>query len=76
MKITACVCYPVYVQIEIADTASEDEKIESLFQEADRMFETSSISPVIHDCSDKSLEDPSLMVMSNEFMTSLRGILP
>ena len=55
MKITACVCYPIYVEIEIPDTASEEEKREALLNEADQRFETSSITPVITECSDESL---------------------
>lgn len=55
MKITACVCYPVYVEVEVPDTASEEEKREVLLNEADQKFESSSIAPVITECSDESL---------------------
>jgi hypothetical protein len=55
MKITACVCYPVYVEVEVPDMASEDEKRAALLDKADEMVETSTITPVIHECSDESI---------------------
>lgn len=55
MKIRACVCYPVYVEVEVPDTANEDEKRAALIDEADLVMESSTITPVITECSDESI---------------------
>ena len=48
-KITATVVYPVYVQIEIQENASIEEVEELILDEAERLFNTSTVEPLIQD---------------------------
>jgi len=53
MKIRATVVYPVYVTVEIKEKPKTEEKINILrnkiFDEADKLYDCSSIKPIIHD---------------------------
>jgi hypothetical protein len=57
VTITATVNFPCYVQVEIDENATEDEKREAILNQADHILETSSIDPIIHECSDEDLID-------------------
>lgn len=57
--ITATVVYPVYVTVDIpVKEYLDDEEIrEMILDEADRLFDSSSITPLIHECSNEDLID-------------------
>jgi len=61
MKIEACVCYPVYVWVEVKEEPETDEDIfklrEKIIQEAYKMYDSSSVKPVIREANLPELVD-------------------
>ena len=48
-KVTAIVTYPVTIQLEVNDDLTEEEIEELVLNNAEQIFESSTIEPVIHD---------------------------
>lgn len=48
-KVTAIVTYPVSIQLEVNDDLTEEEIEELVLNNAEQIFESSTIEPVIHD---------------------------
>ena len=61
MEIEACVCYPVYIRVEVREKPETDEDIfklrEKIIQEADKIYDSSSVKPVIHEANLPELVD-------------------
>lgn len=51
MKVFATVMWPVSVEIELAEDIDEFEAQEQIKAVASEILETSTIKPIIHDCS-------------------------
>ena len=51
------VAYPVYVDIEIDVNATEEQIGESLLEEADKVFDTSTIKPIVVDYHEKQKQE-------------------
>ena len=60
MKVNGVVCYPIYISgLEIPDSSDEGDILEYLMNRADKLFETSTIEPLVHEYNfyDESHED-------------------
>ena len=55
--IIATVLYPVYIQMEVPEDISEECVREKILDEADSIFETSTIEPIIQECNFPELID-------------------
>jgi len=53
---TGIVAYPVYVDVEIDVNATEEQIGEALLEEADKVFDTSTIKPIVVDYQEKQEE--------------------
>lgn len=57
MKVEATVCYPVYLTIDVPGNTPIDEIREKIIKQADILYDSSSIEPVIHNSNIPELID-------------------